>query len=745
MRVALLSLSALILPALVLAAPRAPRPSATTAPAVPALSLPWPGDSRAALEIPAEAWRSVTATGALPPGPLGYTFEQMRNYGRDRAQMRTVETLFRDARGVPRFAGRVTDDLLAAADPAKPQVAEMVRQSFVLTDVASARMYPGPAADSWGVPWIPPDAPSSIALELAWRRAAPSKAPAREGAGAQDAELGALLSLPEPVQRFVARVLVGADAALPWLDLAYEKADLRDAGARGFDAALALASAPWTDEENDQVATRSRASFDLLTDVDREYLAYGSVIFLLHAGLGLEELRAWAATDAGRQALAATAGMRIQATTRFGSVRIAGAGGDVHASPGFLSLDLGGNDSWRGRHGANAAPLGRIALAVDLSGDDSWDGGESACALGCGLFGLGAVLDASGDDTWRVTESGLGAGWFGTGVVADFAGNDSWIVKEGWAQGAAHAGVGVLADLAGDDAYECAQQSQGLGSTLGAGVLIDVSGNDRYVARDDGNVSPLYLNQSVAMAQGCGYGRRADLGDGHSLAGGVGVLLDGAGDDLYHAQVWAQGAGYWWALGILEDRGGNDTYENGKYSLGAAAHFAIGSFVDLAGDDRYNVGIEGAVNQYHAHARDGSIGVAIDGDGNDEYFFRSHCGGSGDLGSVGFFWDRRGDDEYVVAMKEVTEPNGWNETPPMGSSTWYAPYRSWRDELPTVGVFLDTGGRDAHSETSPGRNDATWTRPHAPASHGLGIDADWYPPADRQARSPLSDSTSAPR
>ena len=149
-------------------------------------------------------------------------------------------------------------------------------------------------------------------------------------------------------------------------------------------------------------------------------------------------------------------------------------------------------------------------------------------------------------------------------------------------------GVGALIDLEGDDEYDCVEQAQGLGGTLGAGLLIDVKGNDTYVARDDGNVSALYLGQSVAMAQGCGYGRRADIGDGYSLAGGVGILLDGAGDDRYHAQVWSQGCAYWWALGILEDRGGNDTYRNGKYSAGAAAHFAIGVCVDLAGERPHN-------------------------------------------------------------------------------------------------------------------------------------------------------------
>lgn len=709
------------------AAPAAPAASAVATPAAepPHARFAWPGGGRAELELPAEAWREVAAQGGLPARPLGMTFEEMRHFGRDRLLLRGVETMFRDARTVPRTAGRLTDEMLAAADPAKLSVAELVRQGYALTDAVAARFYPGPTATTWGVTWMDAEATPAQALDAALDRCAPA---ART---VERRERAALHALPEAVQRALARLLAGADAAAPWIDLAFAGQPAQPAPPPELDALHARASAPWRDD-GDQSATASRSSFELLETTDREYLAYGSVVFLLHADLAVAELRAWSATAEGMAALAAMPEASVACATRFGDVRVSGAAADAHARPAFLDLDLGGDDRWTGRHGVPQPPARRIALALDLSGDDTWEGGTAA--LGFGIFGLGAVVDCAGKDTWRVDESGLGAGLFGTGVLADLGGNDTYVVRQAWGQGAAHAGVGLLLDLAGDDTYECARESQGLGSTLGAGVLIDLAGDDRYVARDDGNVSELYLGQSVAMAQGCGYGRRADIGDGHSLAGGFGVLLDGAGDDVYHAQVWAQGAAYWWSCGILEDRGGDDRYENGKYSLGAAAHFAVGSFVDLTGDDTYNAGVGTAVNQFHGHARDGSIGIALDGDGDDAYFFRSHCGGSADLDSVAVFWDRRGDDRYDVAPKDLGPPDGWNETPPMGSATWYPPYRSFRDDVPTVGVFLDTGGADARSEQAPGGDDRAWTRPHAPASFGVGMDVEWYPSAKPDAR-----------
>jgi hypothetical protein len=390
-----------------------------------------------------------------------------------------------------------------------------------------------------------------------------------------------------------------------------------------------------------------------------------------------------------------------------------------------------------------------ISLVVDLAGNDRYDAGDVDGTFGCGLFGLGALIDLGGDDVYAARDSALGCAWYGAGLLLDEAGDDRYTVGT-WGQGAAHVGAGVLCDLAGKDAYECAQQAQGLGATLGGGVLLDVSGNDAYVARDDGNREKIYLDQSVAMAQGCGYGRRADLGDGHSLAGGIGILVDGGGDDRYHAMVWSQGCAYWWAVGILEDRGGNDVYENGKYSSGAGAHFGVGVHVDLAGDDRYNAGVTTAVNQYQGHARDGSIGIFIDGDGRDTYRLRNHCAGAGDLGSIGFFWDRRGDDTYEVLGNELGPPNGWNETPPFGAATTIEPQRSFRDDLGTYGLFLDTGGRDTYrwdvKPTQDAKDGGRWTRRNGPRSFGFGLDADdvYAPPAPGAPVPPAPTAPTAP-
>ncbi len=703
----------------------------------------WPGGTRAELTLPSELWAEILTKVDHADGPLGFTMQQMALFGRDACAMRTVTDLFSDVRMVPRFAGSRAEQFLAAAT----NPAALVELAYGLTDVSAGRDLPLPDSMSWGVTWIADGMTPAAAL-----MGMLGYAPPEQAGHAGTLETGRIESrkweqwnrLPESVQRLVVRVFIGATEARPWLRAAYDepfftRAVLGDdavvppaGGAIADEAwvreAYAFATAPWVDERLGQLATPRRASLEALQRLDREYLAFGSVVFMAHLNRALAEYRAH--SIANPAAFFDFNGCEFD--TYLGKVRILGVHNDEVDTPAFLTVDLGGDDVYKGRQAVPAGLATPISVLIDLSGNDTYDGGDLPAAIACGLFGIGALIDLDGNDVYRASESGLGAGWYGTGLLMDCAGNDQYTLGEHWGQGMGQAGVGLLVDLVGDDEYTCGYDAQGLGLTYGAGVLLDVRGDDRYTARDDGNISALYNNQSVSMAQGVGCGRRADLGDGHSLAGGVGLLVDGAGNDHYHATAWSQGAGYWWGLGMLEDLGGNDAYRNGKYSLGAAAHFAIGCQVDLSGNDRYNTANPQAVNQFQGHARDGSIGISIDGDGDDQYLFKSHCGGSGDLNSIGLFWDRRGADTYQVDYAPPPEPTGWNDTPPMGTTTTYTPFRSFRDDIDAVGIFLDTGGFDQYIwPMGPALNNGEWPTRREPRGWGIGVDREWYPPAGR--------------
>ena len=151
---------------------------------------------------------------------------------------------------------------------------------------------------------------------------------------------------------------------------------------------------------------------------------------------------------------------------------------------------------------------------------------------------------------------------------------------------------------------------------------------------------------------------------------------------------------------------------------------------DLEGDDQYNLGNAAAKNQFQGHARDGSIGIFIDGGGNDQYELRSHCAGSGDLGSIGLFWDRRGRDHYLYEPLPLGD-SPWNATPPLGSTTEYDRFDSFRDDLPVYGIFLDSGGQDRYATGGLGGNDRIWSMQRGPQAWGLGIDGAFYPDPDQ--------------
>lgn len=717
--------------------------AAPNPPAVPPIE--WPGGARADLALPDSLWQRCRETLQCGDRPVGYTAEEMAQFGRDALVLRTVSNLFRDVRAIQRWSGKMAEDLIAnAGNPA-----ELVQRAFAFTDVSAGRMLSMPDSASWGVDWIPPEASPAAVPSAAFDALLAHEHRGSKGQ-ISESERRAWAKLPEPAQRLAVRVLIGAYEASPWIAAAYEDpvfASLASNASKAMPESTRVmdcyhfATAPWVDVRMDQSATLSRASFEALTRLDRSYLAFGSVLFLTHLTQALAEYRTAELAKLSSPDVEAPPvfpGCRFM--TPLGPVVISGTGTDTITETAFLVLDLGGDDRYSGRQGVPIFPQRPISVVVDLGGNDIYEGGPRPVSLACGLFGLGTIVDRAGNDQYRSSEAGLGAGYFGVGLLQDEAGNDAYMLDTHDGQGAALAGVGLLVDRSGDDMYTCGFSAQAFGATLGAGVLVDVKGDDQYLARDDGNRSALYLDQSVSMAQGVGQGRRADLGDGHSLAGGIGFLADGAGNDTYHASAWSQGAGYWWAAGFLEDLGGNDHYRNGKYSLGAAAHFAIGCQVDLTGNDAYNIGNDTAVNQYQGHARDGSIGISTDGDGDDQYYFRSHCGGSGDLNSIGLFWDRRGADRYQVRYEPTAPFGGWTDTPPMGTATSYVPFRSFRDDVGAFGIFLDTGGEDEYaweesaaadslrrvlSLARPG-NGQRWVTRRAAVSGGVGWDLDGY-------------------
>lgn len=501
--------------------------------------------------------------------------------------------------------------------------------------------------------------------------------------------------LPIATRRLISQIVRAAEDADPFLHHAFRGA--------AYDALFSskptptglyqAVTAPWREDRGGQYASTHPFGLDALDQIDRKGLAFCGVILTAHLD---SAIAAWLADTT---VAAATPNGQIALQTTRGWVVCCGPGADT-ISPAYQPLlaviDAGGNDVYLGRTASTMVPRQYFSVVIDRSGDDAYLADGDTAAICAGVLGVAVLVDVAGNDRYVAGSMSIAAAFHGIAVLQDRDGDDTYELQGQYGQGAATAGVAVLDDHSGNDVYICAAEGQAYAQALGAALLIDREGNDHYLARLDGAPSELYLWQTVSRAQGAAFGRRADLGDGHSLAGGVALLLDVRGNDTYTAGAWSQGCGYWWAMGMLEDWEGDDVYTNGKYSLGAGAHFAIGVQVDLMGNDAYNVGNGDVVNQYQGHARDGSIGVSIDGSGNDRYRFRTHCGGSADLNSIGWLWDRGGDDTYDCEYVLLAEPNGWTDTPPLGTTTINAPFGSFRDELMSVGLFLDGVGSDTY-------------------------------------------------
>ncbi len=463
---------------------------------------------------------------------------------------------------------------------------------------------------------------------------------------------------------------------------------------------------------------------------------------------GFEEDRAYLSSPRGRlYGAAAAIGAAVHAAnlasfrgldaqfelvTPAGLILVSGAGDDRHEADGrpvLLLLDLGGADLHLGPAGSNHGGSNPVSVLVDLGGDDFYgypeavgvgferarppldrDGtvtlsgkvngasASEASAQGAGRNGIAMVFDlGAGEDRYVALRMSQGYAQQGVGVLFDDGGDDIYFAEDA-AQGSAQFGIGLLVDMGGQDVYLSSHASQGFGYVGGFGLLFDAGGDDRYRCHPDHDGNPAYVapqlpgEANASLCQGFGLGFRV-RDETHSLAGGIGVIVDGGGDDRYEAGVYGQGGGYWQGFGLLSDRGGNDHYDGRYYVQGAAAHFGAGFFVEHGGDDRYGHGL-GAETMVLGAAQDYSVGVVLEMGGDDAYRVAPMGAGAASCGSVAAFVDGGGVDRYEARS---------------GTVGGVASARGCRSEgLPTTAVFLDVGGEDHYDIPGPHRNEHTW-------------------------------------
>jgi hypothetical protein len=321
---------------------------------------------------------------------------------------------------------------------------------------------------------------------------------------------------------------------------------------------------------------------------------------------------------------------------------------------------------------------------------------------GAGVLGVGLLWDlGNDDDRYQSLRVSQGVGFLGVGALFDEGGEDTYL-SEASSQGAAFWGIGALIDAGEDnDVREMYHQGLGFGYVGGAGLLYDEGGDDEYLA-DIGDPElgghPVYYSPQRPMTGnssftcGAGFGRRADE-DRVFLSGGLGLLRDrGDGDDVYTASVFGLGTGYWQGTGLLVDEGGDDAYDALWYIMGGAAHYALAALFDRAGDDTYNE-LRGVVGVNQGSGHDFSVGLLWDGEG-DDWHASSHLGmGTGNCNGIGLMVDAAGNDTY-----EASSGGSYG----MANTSGECDGRPDRQAAPTMGFFVDCGGRDDYEGVPDG-------------------------------------------
>lgn len=485
--------------------------------------------------------------------------------------------------------------------------------------------------------------------------------------------------VPSAVAKGAAVVLRAIPAALAKRNQAFAKFGGEARLPLAYERAVALAVS----------VTEYDETLQLMADIDLQSLVEGGLVM----GRAVDQAAA-ALRGSGKKPFS------FRWETPLGIISLNGGQENSYDPAAYLLIiDTGGNDHYQAA-GQTPDAGHPLSVALDLAGNDRYETKDTG-AFGAGITGYGFLMDLEGNDTYKTERAGLGVGAFGVGMLMDCKGNDAYESRV-FGQGAASFGLGVLSDWQGDDQYRCFIQAQGYGATRACGTLVDREGKDLYEANDVqiDNPSPQTKDHNTSLAQGCGFGLRAD--GSNSLAGGVGILAEGKGDDRYSCGVFGQGISYWYSTGMLVDMAGNDSYQGVWYCQGSSAHYGVAALCDLQGRDRYVA----TMAQSQGAGHDYSIGFLHDVKGDDFYQGAGSCFGLGIWNGIGIFWDEKGDDEY--------------KTP--GSS--FGAYGDSRPGSSCLGLFLDGGGVNRFPQGSLPKPHSLWSQPEnkdRPLSYGVGM------------------------
>lgn len=399
----------------------------------------------------------------------------------------------------------------------------------------------------------------------------------------------------------------------------------------------------------DRSTARSLCRILQRTDREKLHAAAAALAPLAHPAL-LEQLVRIPATDPVL-VTGATGPIYQRVLTPAGDIVVGGPESNTYnldEMQGVTAvIDLGGDDVYVEGTVSVEKPL---LVILDLAGNDTYRGTKPGIQ-GAAILGVSMLLDAAGNDSYQAKDIAQGSALGGAGILIDCDGSDTYVGLRR-VQGQALGGIGILCDRKGNDSYHAAMWAQGFGNPLGFGVLDDLDGADHFYC------GGLYYDSYPETPGYEGWGQGVGAGLRGVANGGVGVILDGGGDDQYEYDYISHGGGYWLGLGFARDFAGNDQrlgattkMYNGsprrerrfqRFSNGFGCHYTLGFLIDDAGDDSYDGTIMGL-----GFAWDCSVGYLMDFAGNDQY--KATGGGTqgeGKQAGLGVIYDYDGDDVY---------------------------------------------------------------------------------------------------
>ena len=261
-----------------------------------------------------------------------------------------------------------------------------------------------------------------------------------------------------------------------------------------------------------------------------------------------------------------------------------------------LVIDLGGENTFYDGTVSIDRPL---LVNVNLGGHNNYRSMKPA-VQGGSILGVSMIVNAEGGNRYEAKDLAQASTIGGVGIIVEFGGDNVYQGKCR-VQAQAIGGLGIIISHGTGNSYHAGMWGQGLGGPLGFGIIDDIGGHDHYY------LGGLYVNSYKPETPGYeGFGQGVGAGIRQVADGGIGMLLNGGGHNVYEFDYLSHGGGYWCGLGFARDFGGyskrliarksfygaeRTEASFQRFSCGWGCHYAMG----FCFDDRGHSTFEGTI------------------------------------------------------------------------------------------------------------------------------------------------------